>query len=65
MFASCCNWMCVDAADGGATEDQAYTNSAFNSSQPPSPEHSCEACKRRFDTHTKKVRTAPTAPLPG
>uniref|UniRef100_A0A3P9JAH3 RING-type E3 ubiquitin transferase n=1 Tax=Oryzias latipes TaxID=8090 RepID=A0A3P9JAH3_ORYLA len=54
MFASCCNWMCVDAADGGATEDQAYTNSAFNSSQPPSPEHSCEACKGRFDTHTKK-----------
>ncbi|RVE65344.1 hypothetical protein OJAV_G00134740 [Oryzias javanicus] len=54
MFASCCNWMCMDAAEGGGAEHQAYTNSAFSGSQPPSPEHGCTACGGRFDTPAKK-----------
>lgn len=60
MFASCCNWLCMDTAEGGAAEHQAYTNSAFSGSQPPSPEHGCTACGGRFDTPAKKVRTALT-----
>ncbi|KAF6736549.1 E3 ubiquitin-protein ligase rififylin [Oryzias melastigma] len=54
MFASCCNWLCMDTAEGGAAEHQAYTNSAFSGSQPPSPEHGCTACGGRFDTPAKK-----------
>uniref|UniRef100_A0A3Q4B3V5 RING-type domain-containing protein n=1 Tax=Mola mola TaxID=94237 RepID=A0A3Q4B3V5_MOLML len=55
MFASCCNWMCVDSADEDPAETehrhQSYTNSAFSSQpSPPPPEHTCQACRGRFDT---------------
>ncbi|KAM3616138.1 uncharacterized protein V6R79_013042 [Siganus canaliculatus] len=57
MFASCCNWMCMDSdvetPDGGGRRHQSYTNSGF-SAQPSPPEHTCEACRGRFDTPAKK-----------
>ncbi|XP_029922428.1 E3 ubiquitin-protein ligase rififylin [Myripristis murdjan] len=56
MWASCCNWMCMDSANeeqvGGARRQQSYTNSAFSSQ--PSPEHTCKACGGRFDTPARK-----------
>lgn len=61
MFASCCNWMCVDSTDDeesgeGEQRHQSYTNSAFSSQpSPPPPEHTCKACGGRFDTPAKKV----------
>uniref|UniRef100_A0A3Q2PXR4 Uncharacterized protein n=1 Tax=Fundulus heteroclitus TaxID=8078 RepID=A0A3Q2PXR4_FUNHE len=63
MFASCCNWLCMDSADvdpsGGADRrHQSYTNSAFNS-QPSPPEHTCKACGGPFGTPPRKV-TPPT-----
>ncbi|XP_035010008.1 E3 ubiquitin-protein ligase rififylin [Hippoglossus stenolepis] len=60
MWASCCNWLCMDSADveqSGEDErrHQSYTNSAFNSQpSPPPPEHICKACGGTFDTPTKK-----------
>ncbi|KAE8294832.1 E3 ubiquitin-protein ligase rififylin [Larimichthys crocea] len=60
MFASCCNWFCVDSADvgqpdGGERRHQSYTNSAFSSQpSPPPPEHTCKACGGGFDTPAKK-----------
>ncbi|XP_045929139.1 E3 ubiquitin-protein ligase rififylin [Micropterus dolomieu] len=60
MFASCCNWLCMDSADvepagGGERRPQSYTNSAFSSQPSPlAPEHTCKACGGRFDTPTKK-----------
>ncbi|AWO99524.1 putative E3 ubiquitin-protein ligase rififylin [Scophthalmus maximus] len=58
MWASCCNWLCVDSADVEQSDEaqrrhRSYTNSAFNSSPPP-PEHTCTACGGRFDTPNKK-----------
>ncbi|KAM4589140.1 E3 ubiquitin-protein ligase rififylin [Fundulus diaphanus] len=58
MFASCCNWLCMDSADvdpsGGADRrHQSYTNSAF-SSQPSPPEHTCKACGGPFGTPPRK-----------
>lgn len=63
MWASCCNWFCVDSADveesgGGERRHQSYTNSAFSSQ--PSPEHTCKACGGRLDTPAKKVTTITT-----
>ncbi|KAM8769236.1 E3 ubiquitin-protein ligase rififylin isoform 1-T1 [Acanthopagrus schlegelii] len=60
MFASCCNWLCVDSADveqssEGERRNQSYTNSAFSSQpSPPPPEHTCKACGGSFDTPAKK-----------
>ncbi|XP_019962655.1 E3 ubiquitin-protein ligase rififylin isoform X2 [Paralichthys olivaceus] len=61
MWASCCNWLCMDSGDPAeqSGEDerrhQSYTNSAFNSQpSPPPPEHICKACGGRFDTPAKK-----------
>ncbi|XP_037630711.1 E3 ubiquitin-protein ligase rififylin [Sebastes umbrosus] len=61
MFASCCNWLCVDSVDdadpsGGAEQrHQSYTNSGFNSQpSPPPPELTCKACGGRLDTPAKK-----------
>lgn len=60
MFASCCNWLCVDSADAeqsdeGEQHHRSYTNSAFNSQpSPPPPEPTCKACGGRFDTPAKK-----------
>ncbi|XP_053176670.1 E3 ubiquitin-protein ligase rififylin [Scomber japonicus] len=56
MWASCCNWFCVDSAEvdeaGGERRHQSYTNSAF--SNQPSPEHTCKACRGRLDPPAKK-----------
>ncbi|XP_059187793.1 E3 ubiquitin-protein ligase rififylin [Centropristis striata] len=61
MFASCCNWLCMDSGDvdeqPGAAErrHQSYTNSGFNSQpSPPPQEHTCKACGGRLDTPAKK-----------
>uniref|UniRef100_A0A3B5A9Z9 Ring finger and FYVE like domain containing E3 ubiquitin protein ligase n=1 Tax=Stegastes partitus TaxID=144197 RepID=A0A3B5A9Z9_9TELE len=60
MFASCCNWLCMDPVeaeqpDGADGRHQAYTNSAFSSQpSPPPPEHTCKACGGPFDTPAKK-----------
>ncbi|XP_068440160.1 E3 ubiquitin-protein ligase rififylin isoform X2 [Clinocottus analis] len=58
MFASCCNWLCLDSGvqvDPPAAErrHQSYTNSGFNS-QPPPPELTCKACGGRLDTPARK-----------
>nr|XP_020442157.1 E3 ubiquitin-protein ligase rififylin isoform X2 [Monopterus albus] len=59
MWASCCNWLCMDSSDGEQASEgdrhQSYTNSAFSSHPSPSPpEHSCKACGGPFDTPAKK-----------
>ncbi|XP_028276057.1 E3 ubiquitin-protein ligase rififylin-like [Parambassis ranga] len=58
MFASCCNWLCMDSSveesAGTDRRHQSYTNSAFSSQPSPPPEHTCKACGGRFDTPAKK-----------
>ncbi|KAM6931778.1 E3 ubiquitin-protein ligase rififylin [Lycodopsis pacificus] len=60
MFASCCNWLCLDSgADvepvGDERRHRSYTNSGFNSQPaPPTPELTCKACGGRLDTPAKK-----------
>ncbi|XP_023136545.2 E3 ubiquitin-protein ligase rififylin [Amphiprion ocellaris] len=57
MFASCCNWLCVEAEqpDEDHRPPQSYTNSAFSSQPSPPPrEHTCKACGGPFDTPAKK-----------
>uniref|UniRef100_A0A8C9Z0Y5 RING-type E3 ubiquitin transferase n=1 Tax=Sander lucioperca TaxID=283035 RepID=A0A8C9Z0Y5_SANLU len=62
MFASCCNWLCMDSGEGvgqSAAErrHQSYTNSGFNSQPSPSgspSEPSCKACGGRLDTPATK-----------
>ncbi|XP_068173293.1 E3 ubiquitin-protein ligase rififylin isoform X2 [Antennarius striatus] len=60
MYASCCNWLCVDStdeeqSDGDEQRHQSYTNSAFSSQPSPTqPEHACKACGGRLDTPAKK-----------
>ncbi|XP_061073546.1 E3 ubiquitin-protein ligase rififylin-like [Conger conger] len=57
MWASCCNWLCLDS---GSVEDssaprEAYSNSGYSSSpSPPGPEHLCTACGGRFDSLARK-----------
>uniref|UniRef100_A0A8C6KC23 RING-type domain-containing protein n=1 Tax=Nothobranchius furzeri TaxID=105023 RepID=A0A8C6KC23_NOTFU len=51
MFASCCNWLCMDSGDvspssGPERRHQSFTNSP--------PEHTCKACGGAFDTPAKK-----------
>uniref|UniRef100_A0A672H0F3 RING-type E3 ubiquitin transferase n=1 Tax=Salarias fasciatus TaxID=181472 RepID=A0A672H0F3_SALFA len=57
MFASCCQWLCLDSdvsqSDPEDRRPQSYTNSAF-SSQPSPPEPTCKACGGRFDTRARK-----------
>ncbi|XP_073348812.1 E3 ubiquitin-protein ligase rififylin isoform X2 [Pagrus major] len=60
MFASCCNWLCMDSADVQQSSEseqrhRSYTNSAFSSQpSPPPPEHTCKACGGSFETPAKK-----------
>ncbi|KAF7657112.1 hypothetical protein LDENG_00031920 [Lucifuga dentata] len=60
MWASCCNWMCVDSDSveesvGDERRPQSYTNSAYSSHpSPPPPEHTCKACGGHFDTPARK-----------
>ncbi|KAM6338310.1 E3 ubiquitin-protein ligase rififylin isoform 4-T7 [Alca torda] len=62
MWASCCNWLCLD----GSPEEmqpppqqgagaQAYSNPGYNSfPSPTAPEQSCKACGVRFDSSSRK-----------
>lgn len=61
MWASCCNWFCLDSApgnesnSGGSTRNQAYTNSGYSSyPSPTAVDHTCKACGGRFDTLARK-----------
>ncbi|KAM4742203.1 E3 ubiquitin-protein ligase rififylin [Anableps anableps] len=60
MFASCCNWLCVDSTDADSSgradrRHRSYTNSAFTSQpSPPPPEHTCKACGGSFDAPARK-----------
>ncbi|XP_015223001.2 E3 ubiquitin-protein ligase rififylin isoform X1 [Lepisosteus oculatus] len=58
MWASCCNWMCLDTTtveETSSTRRQAYTNSGYSSyPSPPAPEQTCKACGGRFDTSSRK-----------
>ncbi|CDQ62549.1 unnamed protein product [Oncorhynchus mykiss] len=59
MWASCCNWLCLDTAtveeSNSRTRHQAYTNSGYsNYPSPPLPDHTCKACGSRFVTLARK-----------
>ncbi|KAJ8414499.1 hypothetical protein AAFF_G00037010 [Aldrovandia affinis] len=59
MWASCCNWFCLDAAvtveETSRVQRQAYSNSGYSSYPSPlSPEHVCKACGSRFDSLARK-----------
>ncbi|XP_036392792.1 E3 ubiquitin-protein ligase rififylin-like isoform X2 [Megalops cyprinoides] len=58
MWASCCNWFCLDSATVGensSTQRQAYVNSGYSSfPSPTASEHVCKACGGRFDMLARK-----------
>ncbi|XP_041096925.1 E3 ubiquitin-protein ligase rififylin isoform X2 [Polyodon spathula] len=59
MWASCCNWLCLDTQpleeERRGSQRQAYTNSGFRASPPrPAPEHTCKACGSQFSTISRK-----------
>ncbi|XP_028818831.1 E3 ubiquitin-protein ligase rififylin isoform X2 [Denticeps clupeoides] len=61
MWASCCNWICLDSGtveqseSSSTTRHQAYTNSGYsNHPSPTAPDHTCKACGGGFDTQTRK-----------
>ncbi|NWY65342.1 RFFL ligase, partial [Erithacus rubecula] len=60
MWASCCNWFCVDGSPEemqppAAAPAQAYSNPGFSSfPSPTASEQSCKACGRHFDSSSSK-----------
>ncbi|XP_051665858.1 E3 ubiquitin-protein ligase rififylin isoform X4 [Manacus candei] len=69
MWASCCNWFCLD----GSAEEmqpqppparaQAYSNPGYSSfPSPTAPEQSCKACGLHFDSSASKRLLLPLAP---
>ncbi|XP_051891815.1 E3 ubiquitin-protein ligase rififylin isoform X2 [Pristis pectinata] len=59
MWASCCNWFCVDNQTMDEPEynprRQAYTNAGYNSqSSPPGLENTCRACGSQFENASRK-----------
>ncbi|XP_029025971.1 E3 ubiquitin-protein ligase rififylin [Betta splendens] len=59
MFASCCNWLCMDStnaelSDGAERRNQSYTNSAFSSQPSPPAGPSCKGCGGGFDASARK-----------
>ncbi|NWS84809.1 RFFL ligase, partial [Toxostoma redivivum] len=60
MWASCCNWFCVDGSPEEmqpppAAPAQAYSNPGYSSfPSPTAPEHSCKACGVHFDSSSSK-----------
>ncbi|XP_028662986.1 E3 ubiquitin-protein ligase rififylin isoform X2 [Erpetoichthys calabaricus] len=60
MWASCCNWLCLDTQSederNGNSQREAYTNSGYNAyPSSPAPEPTCKTCGRRFDPFFKKL----------
>ncbi|XP_032901841.1 E3 ubiquitin-protein ligase rififylin isoform X2 [Amblyraja radiata] len=59
MWASCCNWFCVDNQTMDEPEytprRQAYTNAGYNSQSPPGGlENTCRACGSQFENASRK-----------
>ncbi|NWR22838.1 RFFL ligase, partial [Emberiza fucata] len=60
MWASCCNWFCVDGSPEEmqpppAARAQAYSNPGFSSfPSPTASEQSCKACGMHFDSSSSK-----------
>ncbi|NXB47490.1 RFFL ligase, partial [Leucopsar rothschildi] len=60
MWASCCNWFCVDGSPEEmqpppAAPAQAYSNPGYSSfPSPTASEHSCKACGVHFDSSSSK-----------
>ncbi|XP_066189357.1 E3 ubiquitin-protein ligase rififylin isoform X1 [Sylvia atricapilla] len=60
MWASCCNWFCVDGSPEEmqpppAARAQAYSNPGYSSfPSPTSSEHNCKACGMHFDSSSSK-----------
>ncbi|KAK2831487.1 hypothetical protein Q7C36_016573 [Tachysurus vachellii] len=62
MWASCCNWLCLDSPTveessnhRSSSRHQAYTNSGYSSyPSPTAPDHMCKACGGRFDALERK-----------
>ncbi|KAG9265049.1 E3 ubiquitin-protein ligase rififylin isoform X1 [Astyanax mexicanus] len=62
MWASCCNWFCLDSSTVEEnntirtnSRNQAYTNSGYSSyPSPPPPDHTCKACGGTFDNRARK-----------
>ncbi|XP_043574737.1 E3 ubiquitin-protein ligase rififylin [Chiloscyllium plagiosum] len=59
MWASCCNWFCVDNQTMDEPEHnprrQAYTNAGYNSQSPPAGlGHTCRACGSQFENPLRK-----------
>ncbi|NXN03088.1 RFFL ligase, partial [Sylvia borin] len=60
MWASCCNWFCVDGSPEemqppAAARAQAYSNPGYSSfPSPTSSEHNCKACGMHFDSSSSK-----------
>ncbi|NXQ11777.1 RFFL ligase, partial [Peucedramus taeniatus] len=60
MWASCCNWFCVDGSPEEmqpppAARAQAYSNPGYSSfPSPTASEHSCKACGMHFDSSSSK-----------
>ncbi|NWW80851.1 RFFL ligase, partial [Climacteris rufus] len=60
MWASCCNWFCVDGSPEEmqpepAAQAQAYSNPGYSSfPSPTAPEQSCKACGMHFDSSSRK-----------
>ncbi|NXY24539.1 RFFL ligase, partial [Atrichornis clamosus] len=60
MWASCCNWFCVDGSPQEmqpepAARAQAYSNPGYSSfPSPTASEQSCKACGMHFDSSSRK-----------
>ncbi|MBN3309037.1 RFFL ligase, partial [Amia calva] len=58
MWASCCNWLCLDTGEveeSGSTRRRAYTNSGYSGyPSPPNPELTCRACRGRCDSPSRR-----------
>ncbi|NXG55038.1 RFFL ligase, partial [Hemiprocne comata] len=60
MWASCCNWFCLDSSaeeppPPQGAQAQAYSNPGFSSCpSPTAPEQSCKACGVHFNSSSRK-----------
>lgn len=65
MWASCCNWFCMDGSPEEmqpppAARAQAYSNPGYSSfPSPTASEQSCKACGMHFDSSSSKVSARP------